>query len=286
MDGTSLTIGKFDGFHSGHYRLFRDITDIAFERNLKPVIIMICTDEPRIFTPAEEDDFIKRVSQDKVEIIRINFTPEFKAVSAEDFIKDYLVDKYNAKHIAVGDNFYFGKDRKGNPSLLKAEAFKYGFDVNIINIDEEDTLLASSTLIRTSLSKGQMKAADNLLGHMYYISGTVEKGKALGRQLGFPTINIVPDEKKFLPKYGVYSSTIIIDGVGKYNGITNIGVRPSVDDGDRPNVETFIYDFSEDIYGSEVKICPKSFIREEIAFSSIDELKEQIAKDIETAKSK
>lgn len=278
---TAITIGKFDGFHSGHKLLLDDILKVSDEKNLQPVLLMISSDEPRIFTIEEENELIRSLSGDKVKIIRIEFTPEFKAITAEDFIRKFLVEKYNVKHIAVGSNFRFGRDRAGDSSFLSDNASKYGFDVNVVEIREHDTFTVSSTIIRKMLSEGEMDTVNKLLGHNYLLSGTVEKGKALGRQLGFPTINIIPGDKKYLPRYGVYSSQIIIDGDRKYNGITNIGIRPSVDDGDIPNVETFIYDFSEDIYGSEVKICPTRFIRGEKAFKSIDELKEQIAKDIE-----
>lgn len=278
---TAITIGKFDGFHSGHKLLLDDILKVSDEKNLQPVLLMISSDEPRIFTIEEENELIRSLSGNKVKIIRIEFTPEFKAITAEDFIRKFLVEKYNVKHIAVGSNFRFGRDRAGDSSFLSDNASEYGFDVNVVEIREHDTFTVSSTIIRKMLSEGEMDTVNKLLGHNYLLSGTVEKGKALGRQLGFPTINIIPGDKKYLPRYGVYSSQIIIDGDRKYNGITNIGIRPSVDDGDIPNVETFIYDFSEDIYGSEVKICPTRFIRGEKAFKSIDELKEQIAKDIE-----
>jgi riboflavin kinase/FMN adenylyltransferase len=146
----------------------------------------------------------------------------------------------------------------------------------------------SSSLIREKLSEGDMDSTQVYLGRPYSIKGTVESGKKLGRTLGYPTVNISLDSDKILPRYGVYSSVVrIFDGNEWHNhrGITNIGKRPSIDDGDNATVESFIYDFNDDIYGFDVIIVPEVFIRGEIRFSSLDELTQQITRDIDYASS-
>lgn len=288
MNGAAVTIGKFNGFHLGHQVLLDSVADVAEKEGYDSYCIKLVFSNERIFT-AEEEQEILRDKYDKMELACISFTPEFASQSPEDFVRTILVDKYNVKYISVGKDFRFGKDRAGDTDVLAELGIKYGFEVRVFDklcIGEE---VVSSTRIKEKMASGDMEEASRLLGRPYSIAGIVEGGKKLGRSLGYPTINQKFASNKILPLFGVYSSDVLVyNSTGdfqKYKGITNIGIRPSVNDGDVPTVETFIYNFSEDIYGYKVKIIPKVYIRPERHFNSLEELTEQISRDTKYADS-
>lgn len=300
-NGTAITIGKFDGFHLGHQVLLNDISDKAREKNLEAVCCKLRFPGGNIMSTKEENTFLKNSFPEIKRIEYIDFTPEFAAMSPEEFVRDYLVQRLSVEYVVVGNDFRFGKDRAGDTEILKSLGKKYGFEVRICDKLLVDGSVDSSSRVRENLEKGEVNYASYLLGYEYALNGTVQSGKKLGRTFGFPTINLGVEEDKLLPRYGVYASDIYLsdksaagtdkngrsqnDGIKVYKGITNIGIRPSIDDGDKPTVETFIYDFDEDIYGEEVKVVPTHYIRPEQAFKNLEELVEQINKDIETAKS-
>lgn len=279
MKKTALTIGKFDGLHLGHRLLLESISKEAEKRDLDAILIKIKMPGQSLFTEEEKSEFIGREFPQIKEIRTMTFIPEFAKISAEDFVKKVLVEEYGVSYLAVGRDFKFGRDRLGDTELLKRLGSDYGFEVNVFDKLEVGGGVVSSTVIKDKLSAGDISGAAELLGHPYLISGVVGDGKKLGRTLGYPTVNLKPEEAKYLPRYGVYSSDIIIDG-RTFSGITNIGVRPSVDDGESPNAETFIYNFSDDIYGERVEVVPKRFIRPEIKFDSLSDLTKQIELDI------
>ena len=279
--GTAVTIGKFDGFHLGHKLLLDKIRTYAEERNVKSICYKLDFGGAAILSPEEQEKLAAEAGID--EFIRVPFTPEFASSSPEDFVKNILIGELGAEHIVVGTDFCFGKNREGNVELLKSLSDKYGFTVDAVEKLKLDGEVVSSTGIRALLEEGDAAGAEKRLGRSYGFSGKVGSGKHLGRSLGFPTVNIVPGESKLLPKFGVYASRTIVEGK-IYGSITNVGIRPSVDDGDTANVETFIYDFSDDIYGEDIRVELLKFIRAERKFESLDALKEQISLDIETAK--
>lgn len=301
INGTAITIGKFDGFHLGHQVLLNDISEKAGEKNLEAVCCKLRFSGCNIMSTNEEDSFLKNRFPKIDRIEYIDFTPEFAAMSPDEFVRDYLVQRLSVAYVVVGNDFRFGKDRAGDAEILKSLGKKYGFEVRICDKLLIDGSVVSSTRVRENLAKGNVENASRLLGYTYELNGTVTSGKKLGRTFGFPTINLGIEQDKLLPAYGVYASLIYmsdskktesenkvssqIDGIRVYKGITNIGIRPSIDDGDRPTVETFIYDFNEDIYGETVRVVPVHYIRPEQAFKNLDELVEQINKDIEVAKS-
>ena len=301
INGTAITIGKFDGFHLGHQVLLNDISEKAGEKNLEAVCCKLRFSGCNIMSTNEEDSFLKNRFPKIDRIEYIDFTPEFAAMSPDEFVRDYLVQRLSVAYVVVGNDFRFGKDRAGDAEILKSLGKKYGFEVRICDKLLIDGSVVSSTRVRENLAKGNVENASRLLGYTYELNGTVTSGKKLGRTFGFPTINLGIEQDKLLPAYGVYASLIYmsdskktesenkvssqIDGIRVYKGITNIGIRPSIDDGDRPTVETFIYDFNEDIYGETVRVVPVHYIRPEQAFKDLDELVEQINKDIEVAKS-
>ena len=297
---SAITIGKFDGFHLGHQILLQDISDRAESDGLKAVCCKLRFPGSNIMSTGEDADFLKNKFPNIDRIEYIDFTPEFAAMSPEEFVKEYLINKLSAAYVVVGTDFRFGKNRSGDTETLKNLGEKYGFKVRVCDKLQVDGSVDSSSRVRENLEKGDMETVEKLLGYSYKLDGKVASGKKLGRTLGFPTINLEIGQDKLLPAYGVYASIVKVgkksdneavtsegsqnDGRRVYKGITNIGIRPSIDDGDKPTVETFIYDFNEDIYGSDVTVIPVHYIRQEQAFGSLDELIEQINKDIDTAR--
>ena len=284
----ALTIGKFNGFHLGHQTLLRDITKAAAEQGMTPKILKLVTKDGDIFDKVEVEGFLKDRFPSIEGVEYITFSPEFAKMSPEEFVSEVLVKQMNVGYVAVGVDFRFGKDRAGDTDILRELGSKYGFEVSILDKLMIEGSIVSSSLIREKLSDGDMDSTKMYLGRPYSIKGTVESGKKLGRTRGYPTVNISLDADKNLPRYGVYSSVVrIFDGNEWHNhrGITNIGKRPSIDDGDNATVESFIYDFNDDIYGFDVIIVPEVFIRGEIRFSSLDELTQQITRDIDYASS-
>ena len=284
----ALTIGKFNGFHLGHQTLLSDITKAAAEQGMIPKILKLVTKDGDIFDKVEVEGFLKDRFPSIEGVEYITFSPEFAKMSPEEFVSEVLVKQMNVGYVAVGVDFRFGKDRAGDTDTLRELGSKYDFEVSILDKLMIEGSIVSSSLIREKLSDGDMDSTQMYLGRPYSIKGTVESGKKLGRTLGYPTVNISLDADKILPRYGVYSSVVrIFDGNEWHNhrGITNIGKRPSIDDGDNATVESFIYDFNDDIYGFDVIIVPEVFIRGEIRFSSLDELTQQITRDIDYASS-
>ena len=288
MNGAAVTIGKFNGFHLGHQILLDSLADEALEKGYDAYCIKLVFSNERIFTSEEEQEILNE-KYNKMSLECISFTPEFASQSPEDFVRTVLVDKYNVKYISVGKDFRFGKDRAGNTEILTELGNRYGFEVKVFDKLRIDDVIVSSTRIKEKMAEGNMQEVSRLLGRPYSISGIVEGGKKLGRSLGYPTINQKLASDKILPLFGVYSSDVLVynstGDFSKYKGITNIGIRPSVDDGDVPTVETFIYNFSDDIYGYKVKIIPKVYIRPEKHFNSLEELTEQISRDTKFADS-
>ena len=270
INGTAITIGKFDGFHLGHQVLLNDISEKAGEKNLEAVCCKLRFSGCNIMSTNEEDSFLKNRFPKIDRIEYIDFTPEFAAMSPDEFVRDYLVQRLSVAYVVVGNDFRFGKDRAGDAETLKSLGKKYGFEVRICDKLLIDGSVVSSTRVRENLAKGNVENASRLLGYTYELNGV------------YASLIYMSDSKKTESENKVSSQ---IDGIRVYKGITNIGIRPSIDDGDRPTVETFIYDFNEDIYGETVRVVPVHYIRPEQAFKNLDELVEQINKDIEVAKS-
>lgn len=206
------------------------------------------------------------------------FDEEFARLSAEDFVKTVLVDQLNIQKIVIGYDHRFGRNRSANLDDLIGFGKNYNFEVEQISAEEINNNAVSSTKIRNSLSEGNIEAANAYLGYHYNFTGTVVKGRQLGRTIGFPTANIsIKEDYKLLPKNGVYVVQAEIEGE-KYFGMMNIGTRPTID-GTTQSVEVYILNFNEEIYDSVITVDVLKFIREEKKFDSLDHLKEQIEKD-------
>lgn len=278
--GTALTIGKFDGFHKGHRLLLQEISDYSAKTGAEAVCYKLEFGGDSILSREEQEKVISGYGISR--LCRVEFTPEYADVLAEDFVRDIIHEELGAEYVVVGSDFRFGRDRAGDVHLLEELSDKYGFKVKSFDKLVMDGEIVSSTRIRHLLEEGLVDEASKLLGKDYDLTGTVADGKKLGRSLGYPTLNLQFPENKILPRLGVYSSVTVI-GDDTYNSITNVGRRPSVDDGDEVNIETFIYDFNDDIYGREVSVKLTHFLRDERRFESLEALKDQIAIDIDGA---
>ena len=278
--GTALTIGKFDGFHKGHRLLLQEISDYSAKTGAEAVCYKLEFGGDSILSRDEQEKVISGYGISR--LCRVEFTPEYADVLAEDFVRDIIHEELGAEYVVVGSDFRFGRDRAGDVRLLEELSDKYGFKVKSFDKLVMDGEIVSSTRIRRLLEEGLVDEASKLLGKDYDLTGTVADGKKLGRSLGYPTLNLQFPENKILPRLGVYSSVTVI-GDDTYNSITNVGRRPSVDDGDEVNIETFIYDFNDDIYGREVSVKLTHFLRDERRFESLEALKDQIAIDIDEA---
>ncbi len=285
-----LTIGNFDGVHKGHLALFEKVkekakaikgTSSVMTFDPHPTRIMKPGNGPQLLTPTQQK--LKLMEKAGIDVIFcIPFTKQFASISARDFVKKILVEKIGIKEIVVGYDYSFGSGREGNIELLKQLGKDFGFAVNVVKPIHVNHTLVSSTSIRELVQEGNLSEAERLLGRRYQICGIVVKGKNRGgRLLGFPTANLkLIDE--LTPKPGVYAVEVLI-GDQIYKGLTNIGYNPTFHN-NQFSVETHILDFSENLLGKTVQIDFIERLRDEKTFESIEELGEQISKDITRAR--
>lgn len=281
LKNTVITLGKFDGIHIGHQLLIEEVNKSKRD-NLQSLVFtfMQHEDGKYIYTEDEKKELLEELGIDRC--INFPFDTKTKNILAEEFIENILVKQLDAKKIVVGSDFRFGKDRMGDGELLRKYSEIYGYKVSIFdkkknNCGEE----VSSNMIRNLILSSDMEKVSESLGRPYSVTGIVNKGRQIGRTIGFPTINITPQKSKILPLNGVYASDIIFDNNKNkiYKGITNIGNNPTVADGLEKTIETNIFDFNEDVYGKKVIVFLKKYIRGEMKFSGLDELKYNIDKD-------
>ena len=286
---TVVTLGKFDGIHRGHQKLLDAVHKEAKSRGLQTALFtfdispqtMIGISKYRVIMTNDEKRDLAQ-SFDIEIMIECPFTEELRNMEAEDFVEKILVGRLNAKAIVIGDDFGFGKGRKGTPEFLRDRAGKYGFTVDVIEKEKDGDRDISSTYVREELVLGHIEKANELLGYEFFVKGEVVHGMHIGTGLGFPTINMIPDKEKILPPNGVYATVTDIDGES-YRSITNIGTKPTVE-GKNLGVETFIYDFEGSLYGKKAYVKLLRFIRPEKKFSSVEELKKQVDRDIEAGR--
>ncbi len=286
---TAIAMGKFDGIHLGHKKLLKMILDQKID-GLKAVVFT--------FEPSPEEFFVghsvrqlftRNEKRRAFENLGIDILVEFPLTEAtaatppEDFVRDILVGDLGARYIAAGTDVSFGDKGRGDQYLLRNMSKELGFDLCLIDKVMLDGEEVSSTRVRNQVADGNMKMVSRLLGNEYSISGIVEHGRHLGHTIGVPTVNIMPADNKLLPPYGVYSSTVII-GDREFCGMTNVGRKPTISEKEKVGVETYIYDFDEDIYDKLIEVRLKKFIRPEMKFDSIEDLKIQIQNDLESAR--
>ncbi len=291
---TVVTIGKFDGRHLGHQKLIGTMISLkekygykaaVFTFSVAPADLVSGKQHTVITTNLERRNNLKKIGVDY--LVEYPFTREAAHMTAEEFVREILVKRMGMKAIVVGPDCGFGYQRSGNAALLAQLAPRYGYYLEVIEKEKDEDRDISSTYIREELDKGEIEKANALLGEPYYIHGTVVHGNHIGEPvLGFPTANLLPPPEKHLPPFGVYVSRILIDGES-YGGVTNIGRKPTIKtkDGKSPvGVETFVFDYSGDLYGKEIEVGLLHFLRPERKMSGMEELKEQISRDKDCAR--
>ena len=282
---SAVTLGKFDGIHKGHQKLMKKIL-AKKEQGLKSVVFTFGQMPGTVFYGKGRTILTREERKQHLEAMGIDymvecpFVPEIIQMEPEDFVKKILVEQLNVKYIAVGPDFRFGHNRRGGCSLLKEMAAQFGFEVEVVEKECLEDKVISSTYVRHMLETGEMEMVQKLLGYPYYVSGTVIRGHAIGRTIGIPTINLMPDDEKILPPNGVYLTKTIF-GEEEHFGITNIGVKPTISGEEAKGIETHLFDFEGDLYDRELTIAFYAFERKERRFPSLEELKEQLKKDIQ-----
>lgn len=284
-----VTLGKFDGLHRGHQLLFSYLnqyeqlgfTSVIFTFDYHPGNLFLEKEINLIYTEEEKIEFLAKDGPQV--LISYPFTEESASMEAEEFISKILIQQLDAKIIVVGVDFRFGRERRGDVLMLQEYAKVYGYELIACDKLLLDGQVISSSRIRKDLQLGNMENVNKMLGRPYAIIGKVVTGRQLGRTIGVPTVNMLPLPHKLLPPNGVYASITYINGKAYY-GVTNIGCKPTVDHSGQIGVETHLFDFDEDIYGCEIKVELYTYERGETKFSSVDELKLGVEKDIETTK--
>lgn len=276
---SAVTLGKFDALHRGHQKLIDKICEYADENTVS----IVCAFDmgKQVLLTGEEK---KNLLEEQVDyLISCPFTKELREMEAEEFIEEILVERFHATHIVVGTDFHFGHGKRGDAHMLAEYAEQYGYRVDVIEKERYQGEIISSTYVRDALAEGNIELVQALLGYSYQISGEVRHGRQLGRRLGFPTMNLMADEHKILPRFGVYTCRVRVDGTW-YDGIGNVGIKPTVADGQKPLVEVFAFGFDGDVYGKTVDAEFCTFLRPEMKFHSVEELKKQVDADIERGK--
>ncbi len=282
-DECALTLGKFDGIHRGHQKLLSKVREhspkmktVVFTFDMNPTYIVKGITGTLLNTNEERRSVVERFGIDY--LYECPFTDEIRNMEADDFVRK-IVSDLNVKYIAVGRDFGFGHNRKGDCKLLEKMAPELGYELEVVEKETYEGREISSTYVREVIAEGDMVTAAKLLGYPYAVMGTVGYGRQLGRTMGIPTTNVLPIKTKLLPPNGVYASKVKIEGE-THMGVTNIGVKPTVGNENEKGAETFIFDFHEDVYGKDITVELYYFIRQEMKFASLTELKAQMERDI------
>jgi riboflavin kinase/FMN adenylyltransferase len=285
-----LALGNFDGLHRGHRKILDRLQRVALERRATSVVMTFDPHPPRVVRPdkappllmtkAQKLEGLAQAGVDGAAIVR--FTRELSQWEPEAFVRTVLVEWMRVAEVWVGANFLFGHDRSGNFSLLRTLGARYGFKAEKIDPVRYKDFVVSSTRVRRLIHEARVDEAAALLGHPYTIDGVVVRGDQRGRTIGFPTANLCTDNE-LVPPHGVYATNAILDGI-VMPSVTNIGTRPTVDSSGRTTVETHIFDFERDLYGSALRLAFVQRLRDERAFESVDVLRSQIAADCARAR--
>lgn len=293
---TAVALGNFDGLHIGHKAIMQDAIDAAKENGFRSLCFTFSNHPFNFILQRSDDDpdAVKLIctEEEKIELVEemgfdilvnIPFDEYIMKMRAHAFFEDIIVERLNAGFVSVGFNYTYGARAEGKPPMLIDECNQAGIGVNVHDAVTVDGKVVSSTLIREMISTGNMERTARYLGRPYAFTGEVKHGRHIGSKNGFPTINIPAPARQMLPPNGVYFSRIEIDG-RIYNSISNIGINPTVSDENSKTIETYIFDFNEDVYGNGVVVYFDHFSRGERKFRSREDLFEQISRDCEQAK--
>lgn len=285
-----ITIGTFDGVHIGHQKIIKRLITTAKKEGLESVILtffphprMVLQKDANIKllnTISERQEILEQTGLDHL-IIK-SFTKDFANLSAHDYVKNILVDELHAKHIIIGYDHRFGKNRSANIENLKTYGKEFDFEVEEISAEDIENVAVSSTKIRSALNNGDIATANSYLGYHYFLTGTISKGKGLGKQIGFPTANIhIEEAYKLIPKNGVY----VVKSQSNQQtvfGMMNIGTNPTVN-GKQQSIEVHFFDIDENLYGKTVRVELLHRLRDEQKFGSVALLQEQLKMDRENS---
>jgi riboflavin kinase / FMN adenylyltransferase len=282
-----VTTGTFDGVHLGHQKIIARLKSVASEIQGETVLLTFYPHPRMVLFPDDNDLKLINTQQEKIELLEHYgidhliihpFTKEFSRLTSIEFVRDILVNKIKTKRLVIGYNHHFGRNREGTFEHLKEYGPLYGFDVEEIPAEDIDSIEISSTKIRNALLGGDVKTANNYLGHPYCLTGKVVDGKKIGREIGYPTANLfVKDKYKLIPADGVYTVKVRHDN-SMYGGMLNIGNNPTVG-GKHKTIEVNIFDFNKDIYEENATIYFIERLRDEVKFSDLQELIDQLAVD-------
>jgi riboflavin kinase/FMN adenylyltransferase len=287
--GCVLTIGNFDGVHKGHQRVIEALVARAKALNCAAAVLVFEPQPQELFAPDKAPARLCRL-RDKYallaelgveRLICVNFTRKFANQSAQHFIEHLLVEKLGIQHLIVGDDFHFGKNRLGNFAMLSEAGKRFGFEVTDTDSCKMENYRVSSTAIRHALEQDNLTDVENMLGRPYSIIGKVFHGDKRGRQLGFPTANVLLKRRKS-PLDGVFAVQVNTNN-GIFNGVANIGSRPTVN-GVRQQLEVHIFNFNDDLYGQCIEVIIKKKLRQVMKFDSLEALTAQIKQDSDQAK--
>ena len=284
-----ITQGTFDGVHLGHKKILDRLISGAKTKGGDSVLLTFHPHPRHVLFPDHDGPMILNTMDEKIEllesigldnIIILPFTHEFSRIPAVHFVRDLLVNQIKAVKIIVGYDHHFGRNREGDINILKELAPLYEFEVEEISAHEIDEINISSTKIRKALAVGDVETANRFLGYPYQLNGKIIPGKKLGRKLGYPTANMELDERlKLIPENGVYAVKVKIAS-RSLKGMMSIGFNPTVEEGNtKRHLEVNIFDFDEEVYGSDIRVELIKRIRNELKFDGLDELKDQMASD-------
>jgi riboflavin kinase / FMN adenylyltransferase len=289
----AVTIGTFDGVHAGHRAILHRLRDLAQSVGGEAAVLTFYPHPRMVLYPDDHGLRLLNTPEEKSELLSAcgirhlivhPFSEAFSRLSAEDYVRNLLVNGLHAHTVVVGYDHRFGRNREGDFNTLRELSEIFGFRVEEIPAKDIDAVHVSSTKIRQALEAGDVDMASRLLGYPYSLTGTVVSGDGRGRHIGFPTANIrVEYPYKLIPAFGVYAVRVQ-RGAHRFSGVLNIGVRPTVQESGRVQIEAHLFDFDEMIYGEQLRIEFAGRIREERRFSSVQELQTQIAADIQAAR--
>ena len=280
-----LTIGTFDGVHTGHQKIIQQLKDEAARIKGETVLITFHP-HPRVIVHPQKpvklittlDEKIQLLAEKGIDhLVVVPFTANFSSFTAEEYVRDFLVNRFKPNTIIIGYDHRFGHDRAGDYKLLERLASVYDYRLKEIPEHIIDSVAVSSTRIRDAIRDGKIEVANDLLGYTFFFGGNVIQGNKLGRKLGYPTANLQVEKEKLIPGNGVYAVEASYANV-TFKGMMNIGIRPTLTDG-LFMIEVNLFDFDRDIYGEYLKVFVRKYMRPEMKFEGLEPLREQIGKD-------
>ena len=287
-----IALGFFDGVHLGHAALLRRTVEEAEQRGVTPAVFTFAQPPkevvtgipcPLIGSPDDRKGLLERMFGIK-DVIMVPFDHEMMTTTWEDFVTKILIERYHAVHLVAGHDHRFGHKNQGSPELLVEKCRELGLGCDIIPKVEVDGITVSSTYIRSLVGMGQMERAAKFLGHPHTLTQTVRHGRRIGHTIGVPTINLVIPPHVLVPSHGVYVTRVYLSDGSDYAAVTNVGTRPTVNNGTDITVEPWLLDFEGDLYGQTVRVEFHKRLRDEIRFDSLDALRRQIQTDAQATR--